>query len=58
MGLPVEEGLSNENPSPVVNLDMTLEEYEEQSDLTIGLIATSRVLSTNLGDAIKELKKD
>ena len=40
MGLPMEEGSSNENPSPVVNPYLTVYEDEEQSDLTIGLIAT------------------
>ena len=54
----MEEESSNENPSPVVNPDMTLEEDEEQSDLFTGLVAASQVLSANLEDAIKELKKD
>ena len=52
------EGLSNENPSPVVNLDLTLEEDEEKIDLTTGLIAASQVLSTNPRDTIKELEKE
>ena len=58
MGLPMEEGLSNENPSPIVNPDITVEEEEEQSDLFTGLTATSWVLSANLEHAIKELKKN
>ena len=41
MELFVEEGWSNENPSPIVNPDMNLEEDEEQSDLTTGLIVAS-----------------
>ena len=58
MGLPLEEGSLNENPSPIVIPDMTLEEEEEQSDLFTGLIAASQVLFANLGNAIKELEKD
>ena len=58
MGLPVEEGSSNENPSPVVNPNITVEEEEEQSDLFTRLTAASRVLSANPKDAIKELEKD
>ena len=58
MGPPVEEGQSNENPSPVVNPDINVEEEEEQSDLFTGLTAALRVLSANTKDAIKELEKD
>ena len=58
MGLPIEEGSSNENPSPIVNPDLSMEEDEEQSDLTIGLIEASQVLSTNPRDTIKELEKE
>ena len=42
----VEEGLLNENPSPIINLDLFVEEDEEQSDLSTGLIVASQVLST------------
>ena len=54
----MEEGLSNENPSLVVNPDMTLEEDEEQSDLFTRLVAALQVLSANPRDTIKELEKD
>ena len=57
MGLPMEERSSNENISPIVNPDMTLEEEGEQSDLLTRLITASQVLSTNLGDTIKKLEK-
>ena len=58
MALLVEEGSSNENSSLVVNLDMTLEEDEEQSDLFTRLIAPLQVLFANPEDAIKQLEKD
>ena len=59
MGFPVEEGSSNENPNPVVNPNITVEEEEEErSDLFTRLTTASRVLSANPRDAIKELKKD
>ena len=54
----MEEGLLNENQSHVVNLDLTMEEDEEQSDLTTGLIATSQVFTANPRDAIKEIKNE
>lgn len=54
----MEEGSSNENPSPVVNPNLVVEEDEEQSDLTTRLIVASQVLSTNPRDTIKELEKE
>ena len=54
----MEEGSSNENPSPIVNLDLSMEEDEKQSDLSTMLIVASQVFSTNPRDAIKELKKE
>ena len=54
----MEKGSSNENPSLVVNPNITVEEEEEQSDLFTGLTAASWVLSANPQDTIKELEKD
>ena len=58
MGLTVEEGSLNENPSPIINLDLTMEEDEEQIDLTTRLIASLKVFSANPRDAIKMLENE